>query len=109
MLWLIYFFAIIIAFVGYWLLLRKLWNTLAITVTFWLLALPFLVPFAVESESYSGLWMAPALIVAAFEAIAGNHNLVSNALRPVFLVECAALFAVLLIFIVRVRRRKKAK
>lgn len=107
MLWLIYLLAIIIAFVGYWFLFRKVWNTLAITVTFWLLALPFLVPFAVESESYLGLWMAPALIVAAFEAIAGNHNLVNDALRPVFLVECAALFAVLLIFVVRWRRGKK--
>jgi len=104
MLWLTYVFAIAIACFGFWRLFHGIWNNWWSFVFFGLLVLPFLVPFAVESESYAGAWMAPAMVVVAFESIAGNDHLVESALRPIILVECAALFLVMLLFIVRKRR-----
>lgn len=106
LLWSIYILAVFGGFLGWWLLLRKSWNKLLIFVSYWLLALPFLVPFGAGSLANESNWMAPALIVAGFETIAGNQAAATDALRPVLLVECLALFVVLLGLIVRSRRKK---
>ena len=106
LLWLVYILAIICGFIGWWMLLRKSWNKLLIFVSYWLLAIPFVVPFGAGASANGSNWLAPALIVAGFETIAGNQVAAADALRPVLLVECIALFIVLLALILRSRRNK---
>ncbi len=103
-LWLVYLSTVLVCFLGWWLLLRKIWNTSAVVVSFLVLAAPFLVPFGVSSEYSTETTMAPALIVAAFEVIAGNQAMVVDALTAVLLVECVVLSAVLIYLFLRKKR-----
>lgn len=107
-LWSVYLCAIVVAFLGWYLLFRKVWNTFTLSVSYWLMAVPFLVPFAVPGIESSENWLAPAVIVAVFEAITGNQAHAAAALRPVILVECVALLLFLLTLVVRRRHQRLA-
>lgn len=78
------------------LLFRKRFRVSTLLACFILIISPLLVPYAVDSIDGQAQQLAPAWMVAIFEAIQGKSALAVAAIRSVILVECAILVVILL-------------